>query len=140
MSEIEIVRRIPPTRARVDKLTLKTLRWRLREEKVAFRSDSRKPALVQALYDYLSENAGASVAGANDTDNDTATAGASDSVDASDADNVVGGTPARIRPGDSVEVWWDQPEGFFPCVIVSQQPDVRDTTASLCYYDDGEQR
>ena len=41
-----------------------------------------------------------------------------------------------VLPGDSVEVWWDEEEKFFPCVVKRQTPDTDDTTASECLYDD----
>ena len=40
-----------------------------------------------------------------------------------------------VLPGDSVKVWWDEEEIFFPCVVKSQKPDTDSTTASECRYD-----
>jgi len=40
-----------------------------------------------------------------------------------------------VLPGDSVEVWWDEEEKFFPCVVKRQKPDTDNTTASECRYD-----
>ena len=150
--EIEKCRRIPPTRERVNRLTLKTLRWRLRHEEVDYHSGAHKPALVELLTDHLSENlpVGAYAAAADTTTEGTTPAEATtaESTTPTGATTTAAvttpprsvTTTARPRPGDSVEVWWEDPDGFFPCVIVEQQPDVRDTTASLCLYDDGVER
>jgi len=44
-------------------------------------------------------------------------------------------THGRILAGDSIEVWWEDQEKFFPCVVKGQAADTNDTTASECLYD-----
>ena len=48
-------RRIAPDKVRLAKLSMKNLRDRLKREQVAFTSTDRKPALVELLFDKLSE-------------------------------------------------------------------------------------
>ena len=43
-------------------------------------------------------------------------------------------------PGDCVEVWWDEDEQYFPCVVTQQRADSDDSTASECKYDGETQR
>ena len=40
------------------------------------------------------------------------------------------------KPGDSLEVWWQDHKKYYSCVVAEQVPDLNDITASLCIYDD----
>lgn len=42
----------------------------------------------------------------------------------------------EVRPGDSLEVWWDEYDQWYPCVVTDVAPDVGDTVAHLCHYDE----
>jgi len=41
------------------------------------------------------------------------------------------------KVGSCIDVFWDEDEKWYPCVISKQANDVDGTTASLCAYDDG---
>lgn len=41
-----------------------------------------------------------------------------------------------VRPGDCVEVWWDDTRQWYPCVIVDSAEDFDGSLVSLCKYDD----
>ena len=71
---------------------------------------------------------------------EAANTGPTEATGAAGDTEAAGAAGKQVRPGDSVEVWWEQPEGFFACVVAEQSPDLRDTTTSLCLYDDGAQR
>ena len=54
--------------------------------------------------------------------------------------NVTAATTNVALPGDCVEVWWDEDEQYFPCVVTQQRADSDDSTASECKYDGETQR
>ena len=45
-----------------------------------------------------------------------------------------------VKPCDCIEVWWEEFQEWFGCVVTDQAPDVGDTVASLCHYDDEHRR
>ena len=130
--ESEQYRRIPPSIARLKKLRMKELRWRLRQDGVTFLSPAKKDVLVATLFDFMdTAESGTAIA---------ASAAATTVPSIVDTNGVNEGGVQEVRAGDSIEVWWDEPEGFWGCVVAEQAPDVRSTTASYCVYDDGENR
>ena len=42
----------------------------------------------------------------------------------------------KVQPGDCLEVWWEEFSEWYPCVVTDEAPDVGNTIASLCLYDD----
>ena len=62
---------------------------------------------------------------------DAADADAADADGAGDADGA-----DTVKPGDCLEVWWENHKKWYPCVVKDQAEDADTTTASLCLYDD----
>ena len=70
-------------------------------------------------------------------DADAADAGAACLTDAADVDAADGAdADDTVKPGDCLEVWWDNHKKWYPCVVKDQAEDADSTTASLCLYDD----
>ena len=152
--EREKIRIIPPSNMMLCKLDSTVIRDRLLLEQVNFRDDANEAELVELLYSLLrnrfqlSSTATTTVSSTVATTTDsTATLGieaeasAAATTDISIVDtHCINEGSQEVRAGDSIEVWWDEPEGFWGCVVADQAPDVQSTTASYCVYDDGEKR
>ena len=79
----------------------------------------------------------ADAADADAADADAAEAGAACLTDAADVDAADGAdADDTVKPGDCLEVWWDNHKKWDPCVVKDQAEDADSTTASLCLYDD----
>ena len=120
----ETCNHIEPTMGRLNRLSVRTIRARLTVEGTPFQPTYRKPVLVTLLFQTLLAHAVES-----DPEPPAADGAQPPAADVSVDDGI-------LLPGDCVEVFWDDTEQFYPCVISEQAKDVGDTTASLCLYDD----
>ena len=73
---------------------------------------------------------------ATDTTTSTTTVTTSTPVTTATTIATVTTTTDTVQPGDSLEVWWEHYDTWYPCVVKDTRIDVDETTASLCLYDD----
>ena len=109
-------RHIPATKDRLRRVTVKNLRLRLQAIPVPFNANTNKAALVGLLHTHLT--------------------GVGNVVGAETGDTTSALPRHNPKPGDSLEIWWQDTNAYHACVVAEQVPDVGGTTASLCVYDD----
>ena len=71
------------------------------------------------------------------TTNATATTAATPTTTTTSATATTAATPTSTTPGTCLEVYWNEEEVWFPCIVKRQQVQADGTTTSLCAYDDG---
>ena len=60
-----------------------------------------------------------------------------DDVEDASAVEDTSATPTTTTPGTCLDVYWDDIEVWFPCIVKSERVEEDGTTISLCAYDDG---
>ncbi len=138
----QVHRPIVPTKSRVLKLTKRGLQACLTEAGVSWTNEIPKPELVNMLMQHLTRvvdsSAGTAPPPATVTTPSSPPAATPVLAPATTPlSTVTSSTNKCTKPGTCLEVYWDEDQTWYPCVITKEDIDVDGTTASLCAYDDG---
>ena len=135
----ESYRVIAPTAERVGKLYCKNIRERLSSAGVGALTDMDKKQLVTELVTLLSAptTPTTTITPSSTTTTSTPTTTITPSSTTATTTITATATSKVVRLGDSLEVWWDEEDRWYPCVVSRQKEDVEGSLASCCHYDDG---